>query len=81
MIDQLSMMENDLERGDWMTGDTYSLADIAVLPFVERFQANGYGAEIAADKRPRLADWFARIQERPAVKKAYAFMDPDAEAC
>ena len=81
VIDQLSMMENDLERGDWMTGDTYSLADIAVLPFVERFQANGYGAEVAADKRPRLADWFARIQERPAVKEAYSFMDPDTEAC
>ena len=81
VIDQLSMMENDLERGPWMTGETYSLADIAVLPFVERFQANGYGAEVAADKRPRLADWFTRIQERPAVKKAYAFMDPDVEAC
>ena len=81
VIDQLTMMENDLERGAWITGDTYSLADISILPFVERFQANGYGAEVSADKRPRLADWFARIQERPAVKKAYAFMDPDAEAC
>ncbi len=81
VIDQLSMMENDLQRGPWMTGATYSLADIAVLPFVERFQANGYGAEVAADKRPRLADWFARIQERPAVKEAYSFMDPDVEAC
>jgi 2-keto-4-pentenoate hydratase/2-oxohepta-3-ene-1,7-dioic acid hydratase in catechol pathway len=28
-----------------------------------------------------LADWFARIQERPAVKEAYAFMDPSKQAC
>jgi hypothetical protein len=34
-------------------------------------------AEVAADKRPRLADWSARIQERPAVKEVYDIVDPD----
>ena len=77
--DELTLMEEDLARGPWMTGNTFSLADIAVLPFVERFQANGFGDEVT--KRPRLADWFARTQERPAVKEAYAFMDPDKQAC
>ncbi|MBT5559290.1 MAG: glutathione S-transferase family protein [Proteobacteria bacterium] len=79
--DQMSMIEKDLERGPWITGDTFSLADIAVLPFVDRFSANGYGEEISEAKRPRLAEWFARIQERPGVKEAYSFMDPDLEAC
>ena len=74
-------METDLEKSDWLCGDTFSLADIAVLPFVERFEANGYDEEISATKRPHLADWFARIKERPAVKEAYSFMDPDLEAC
>jgi glutathione S-transferase len=81
VIDQLTLMETDLEKSDWLCGDTFSLADIAVLPFVERFEANGYDAEISATKRPHLADWFARIKERPAVKEAYSFMDPDLEAC
>ena len=81
VIDQLTLMETDLEKSDWLCGDTFSLADIAVLPFVERFEANGYDEEISATKRPHLADWFARIKERPAVKEAYSFMDPDLEAC
>ena len=81
VIDQLAMIEEDLARGPWICGDTFSLADIAVLPFIERFHANGYGEEISAAKRPRLADWFARIQERPGVKEAYAFKDPDNEIC
>jgi glutathione S-transferase len=81
VIDQMALIEKDLARGSWICGDSFSLADIAVLPFVDRFKANGYGEEISAAKRPRLAEWFARIQERPGVKQAYAFMDPNKEAC
>ena len=81
VIDEMALIEKDLARGKWLCGDTFSLGDIAVLPFVERFQANGFGAEISADKRPRLAEWFVRIQERPGVKEAFGFMDPDAEVC
>lgn len=74
---KLALIENDLECGQWLCGDAFSLADISVLPFVERFHANGYIDEISADKRPRLADWFNRIQQRSAVIEAYAFADPD----
>ncbi len=81
VIDQLDLIEQDLQKNDWLCGKTYSLADMAVLPFVERFQANGYGEETTAAKRPALANWFERINQRPAVIEAYAFADPDAEAC
>ena len=69
-------MESALAKGPWITGDTYSLADMAVLPFVERFQANGFEEHTDASVRPRLAEWFERIMERPAVQVAYAFTDP-----
>lgn len=81
VIDELDLIEKDLQRGTWLCGNTFSLADIAVLPFVERFQANGYGEETSAAKRPRLAEWFELINQRPGVIEAYSFMDPDAEAC
>ena len=81
VIDQLDLIEQDLRDNEWLCGKTYSLADMAVLPFVERFQANGYGDEITETKRPRLANWFARINQRPAVIEAYSFADPDLEAC
>ena len=81
VIDQLSLLESDLTKYEWLCGDRFSLADIAVLPFVERFQANGYGDETSAPKRPRVADWFERCMQRPGVKEAYSFLDPDLEAC
>jgi len=81
VIDELDLIEQDLQKNDWLCGKTYSLADMAVLPFVERFQANGYGEETTATKRPALASWFERINQRPAVIEAYAFTDPDLEAC
>lgn len=79
--DELGIMEKELGRGQWLCGNSFSLADIAVLPFVERFQANGYGEEISDTKRPRLNEWFKRINERPGVIEAYSFADPDAEHC
>lgn len=81
VIDQLSLIESDLTNNKWLCSEQFSLADIAVLPFVERFQANGYDAETSAAKRPHLADWFERCMQRPGVKEAYSFTDPDAEAC
>lgn len=81
VIDQLSLIERDLSNNKWLCGENFSLADIAVLPFVERFQANGYDKETSADVRPHLADWFERCMRRPGVKKAYSFLDPDLEAC
>lgn len=76
IVDELSLMETALENGSWITGDTFSLADMAVLPFVERFQANGFDQHTDASVRPRLAEWFERIMARPAVEQAYAFTDP-----
>ena len=81
VIDELDLIEQSLKDNTWLCGNTYSLADMAVLPFVERFEANGYGIEISEEKRPNLAEWFERIQQRPGVKTAYSFMDPDKEAC
>jgi glutathione S-transferase len=81
VIDQLTMLESDLTKYEWICGERFSLADISVLPFVDRFQANGYGDETSASKRPRVADWFERCMQRPGVKEAYSFLDPDLEAC
>jgi len=79
VVDELQLMEEALSRNTWLTGATFSLADMAVLPFVERFQANRFGAEV--DARPHLSEWFGRTMDRPAVKEAFAFTNPGKEAC
>jgi glutathione S-transferase len=61
-------MDEALERGPWLAGETYSLADIDVAPYVQRLVR----IELfhLVESRPRLADWYARISARPAYRQA-----------
>ncbi len=60
--------------GPYFLGQSLSAADVAVLPFVDRFAAGlhahrGYcilGAECGDSKAPRLARAYAEVQSRPA---------------
>ena len=74
--DQLALMEGALSKHEWLVGDDFSLADMAVLPFVERFKVNGFDDRVTA--KPHLVRWYDRMFARPAIEKAYAFTDPDA---
>ena len=62
----LDDMEAALSNGPWLAGKDYSLADIAVAPYVSRVDHLQLGGMIAA--RRHLADWYARIQARPAYR-------------
>lgn len=63
--------------GPWLIGETYSLADIAMVPFVERIvdlkpeivKNGAYGA---------VSDWLARYRERPSFDAAFFFEGRDA---
>ena len=76
--DQLALMDKALGEHEWLVGGRFSLADMAVLPFVERFKVNGMDDRVAAKKN--LVEWYDKIFARPAIEKAYAFTDP-ADAC
>ena len=62
----LGVLENRLEKSDWLVGDAYSIADMLAFPWV--FIAKPLGASL--DEFPRVADWRARIKARPAVQAA-----------
>jgi glutathione S-transferase len=63
-------MEAALAEGPWLMGEQYTLADIVVTPSIDRMADLGY-ANIWNDKYPRVADWYARMQARPAFQQAY----------
>jgi glutathione S-transferase len=69
----LDAMEAQMAVQDWLCGDAFSLADISVAPFFERFEANGNAALTDWDKRPRLGAWWERVQARESFKTAFAF--------
>ncbi|HVA14984.1 MAG TPA: glutathione S-transferase family protein [Stellaceae bacterium] len=65
----LADMEAALAAHSYLAGDRYTLADIAATPYVFRAEAIGLDG-LWQGGRPRVADWYARIRERPSFQKA-----------
>jgi glutathione S-transferase len=71
----LDRMEAALAReGEWIVG-TFSLADIAVAPYLFRLSALGEDRFWSPTKRPRTAEWYRQILERESFKKAVSWPD------
>jgi GST-like protein len=62
-----SVLNKRLADREYIAGE-YSIADMAVYPWVAQHAAQG----IAMDRFPHVARWLERVAERPAVKRAYA---------
>ncbi len=73
--EQLALMNEIFGKHQWLSGPNFSLSDIAVLPFVERFKVNGFGDAI--ESKINLAKWYDKMISRPSVIKAYKFRNPD----
>jgi glutathione S-transferase len=64
-------MEHALADHPWLVGDTLSIADVAMAPYVNRLDALAMEGVWADGRRPRVADWFTRIRQRPTFKPAF----------
>ena len=63
-------MEEALANGPWLLGDMYTLADVIVAPLIDRMADLGM-ADLWEQSCPRVTDWYARIQARPAFAEAF----------
>ena len=61
-----TVMEQHLEASPYFAGEHYSIADMAVFPWMRVSQKLG----MAWSDYPRLRDWYGRLDERPAVQRA-----------
>jgi glutathione S-transferase len=66
--------EAALADGPWLVGNQFTLADIALLPYVDAFR--GPRPELMAS-HPRTKEWFERCMARPAVRTVW---EPSEEA-
>jgi glutathione S-transferase len=66
--------ETALAEGPYLAGPQYTLADIAILPYV--FAFNQVRPELMAS-HPRTRGWYERVMARPAVQATY---NPSEEA-
>jgi glutathione S-transferase len=75
----LTRMEAGLGKGPWLMGEQYTLADIDLIPFVDRFAE--FYADMLNDKAARKTyAWLVRTRERPAVKSVWATDEAPAKA-
>lgn len=70
LVQLLDRMEGALASSGWLVGKAYSIADIAAVPFVKRIDEEIAPDQISPKQHPRVADWWARIQARPAFERA-----------
>jgi glutathione S-transferase len=63
-------MHEALAVGPWLLGEQYSLADIIVAPLIDRMADLGF-SDAWEGKYPRVADWYQRMQARPAFQATF----------
>ena len=59
------VLDKRLQQRDWIAADQYTIADIAIFPWLRSWQNQG----IEWADFPHLKSWFDRIAARPAVQR------------
>ncbi|HEY2873571.1 MAG TPA: glutathione S-transferase family protein, partial [Reyranella sp.] len=70
LVGMLDKMEETMRQTTWLAGDAFSIADIAVVPFIKRIDEEIAPDEMKPARHPRVADWWAKVQARPAFATA-----------
>jgi len=65
------VLDRRLATAAWLAGDDYSVADIAVFPWVRSNSRKG--EKLGADL-PNVRRWYAGIEARPAVQRGLAVL-------
>jgi glutathione S-transferase len=70
----LDRAEQVLGKSAWLAADSYSLADIAMIPFIDRIK-NLRPEFLSERDYPSLCGWYDRMRARPAFEQAFNFKD------
>jgi glutathione S-transferase len=62
----LAWMDESLQAGHYLAGDSFSLADCAVVPYILRLELLKLRG--LWDRYPAIEDWWTRMRARPSVK-------------
>ena len=65
------VMDKQLAKQKHIAGDEYSIADIAIYPWLRSWKNQG----IEWDDYPHLRGWFDEVSARPAVKRGVAVLE------
>ena len=67
----LHKMEGALASSEWLVGERFTMADVAMAPYVNRLAALSMTRLWQAGRLPRVERWFARVSARPTFGPAF----------
>jgi len=67
----LHKMEAALAESAWLVGSRFSMADIAMAPYVNRLASLAMEKLWRNGRLPRVEDWFERVRTRPTFHPAF----------
>ena len=68
----LEVLDERLTSRTYLVGESYSIADMAMYPYARMH----FWAKVPVDGLENLAAWFARLDDRPAIKRALTIPKP-----
>jgi glutathione S-transferase len=74
----LQKMERALRDSDWLVGPRFTMADVAMAPYLNRLAALAMERLWSDGRLPRVADWFERVRARPTFEPAFLAWMPAA---
>jgi len=66
-------LDERLSKSRFLSGDSYTIADIGTFPWIARHQWHDIGLK----RFKNLTRWYVEISKRDAVKKGFSFMNKD----
>jgi GST-like protein len=66
----LQVLETRMTGRDWVAGNAYSIADIAIVPWIRTLRDfYGAGDMVGLNDCKHVLAWVARVENRPAFQK------------
>jgi glutathione S-transferase len=73
-------IQKAMENGNWLLGEDYSIADTAIISYVDRLDRLGFSG-LWETQTPAVGRWFVASKERPSYRAIADFIDEtDAKA-
>lgn len=70
-LSYLDKMEKALSDSEWLVGDAFTMADVAMAPYVNRLSALAMAPVWEGGRLPGVARWFDAIKARPTFETAF----------
>jgi glutathione S-transferase len=76
-LDYLDKMEAVLAKSKWLVGSRFTMADVAMAPYVNRLAALAMAPLWQNGRLPNVERWFKTIRKRPTFEPAFTKWLPD----